>query len=100
MMTGKKRKFRLKHGVALVVTLSIALALAFVYVVASGVADRWARTRIIEQLEKTTGPRVELGNFHLAWRTLHVRFDGLPFYCRAAAGTPPFFHADRVRCSM
>jgi translocation and assembly module TamB len=96
MMTGKKRKFRLKHGVALVVTLSIALALAFVYVVASGLADRWARTRIIEQLEKTTGARVELGNFHLAWRTLHVRFDGLTLHGREPAGTPPLFHADRL----
>src|ERR1700730_10263772 len=96
MMTGKKRKFRLKHGVALVVTLSIALALAVVYVVASGLADRWARTRIIEQLEKTTGARVELGNFHLAWRTLHVRFDGLTLHGREPAGTPPLFHADRL----
>ena len=96
MSNGKKGKFRLKHGVALVVTLSIALALAVLYIVGSGLADRWARSKIVEQLEKTTGARVELGNFHLDWRTLHVRFDGLTLHGREPAGTPPLFHADRL----
>jgi len=95
-MNAKKRKFRLKHGLALVVALSIAVGLALVYVIGSGLADRWARTRIVEQLEKTTGARVELGNFHLNWRTLHVRFDGLTLHGREPAGTPPLFHADRL----
>src|SRR5579872_433626 len=95
-MSETKRKFRLKHGVGLVVTVSIIVGLALVYVIASGLADRWARTRIIEQLQKATGARVELGNFHLDWRTLHVRFDGLTLHGREPAGTPPLFHADRL----
>jgi len=95
-MSEKKRKFRLKHGVALVVTVSILFALALVYVIGSGIADRWARARIMEQLEKATGARVELGNFHIDWRTLHVHFDGLTLHGREPAGTSPLFHADRL----
>ena len=95
-MSEKKRKFRLKHGVALVVTVSIVLGFALVYVIGSGIADRWARTRIMQQLEKATGARVELGNFHLNWRTFHVHFDGLTLHGREPAGTPPLFHADRL----
>src|SRR5258708_12307399 len=95
-MSGKKRKFRLKHGVALVVTVSIIFALALVYIIGSGIADRWARARIMEQLEKATGARVELGNFHLDWRTLHVHFDGLTLHGREPAGTLPLFHPDRL----
>src|ERR1700730_991065 len=99
-MSEKKRKFRLKHGVALVVAVSIVLGLALVYVVGSGIADRWARTRIMQQLEKATGARVELGNFHLNWRTFHVHFDGLTLHGREPAGTPPLFHADRLEVDI
>jgi len=71
-----------------VVTVSILFALALVYVIGSGIADRWARARIMEQLEKATGARVELGNFHLDWRTLHVHFDGLTLHGREPARDP------------
>jgi translocation and assembly module TamB len=92
-MKGTKRKFGLKHGLALVVSLALLLGLALVYFVASGLADLWARRTIVEQLEKTTGARVELGNFHFFWRTLGVRFDGLTLHGREPQGTPPLFHA-------
>src|SRR6266853_3683280 len=95
-MSEKKRRFRLKHGVALVAAAIVAVALALAYIVASGLADVWARRTIVEQLEKATGARVELGNFHIQWRSLHVRFDGLTLHGREPAGTPPLFHADRL----
>jgi len=99
-MSGKKRKFRLKHGMALCATLAVGLALALAYIVGSGLADLWARRRIVEELEKATGARVELGNFHIKWRALHLRFDGLTLHGREPARTPPLFHADRLEIDI
>jgi hypothetical protein len=96
-MSGKKRKFRLKHGLGLVVAVGLALGLALVYLVGTGLADRWARRTIVERLEDATGARVELGNFHFAWRSLSARLDGLTLRGREPAGTPPLFHADRLQ---
>src|SRR5260370_32455134 len=95
-MTDKKRKFRWKHGMAMCSTAAVALALALAYIVGSGLADGWARRRVVEELEKATGARVELGSFHIQWRSLHVRVDGLTLHGRQPAGTPPLFHADRL----
>ena len=85
---------------ALAVAVVIVFALALTYVVGSGLADRWARRTIVEELEKTTGARVELGNFHFAWRTLRARFDGLTLHGREPAGTPPLFHADEMQIDI
>ena len=79
-MSGAKRKFGLKHGLGLAVGLALVAGLAIAYIIASGLADLWARRTIVEQLEKATGARVELGNFHFAWRTLGARFDGLTLH--------------------
>jgi translocation and assembly module TamB len=93
-MNETKRKFGLKHGLGLVVALAILAALAISFAIASGLADRWARRTIVEELEKSTGARVELGNFHFSWRVLTARFDGLTLHGREPAGSPPLFHAD------
>jgi translocation and assembly module TamB len=99
-MSDTKRKFRWKHGMALAVAVVIVFALVVAYVIASGLADRWARRTIVDELERTTGARVELGNFHFAWRTLRVRFDGLTLHGREPAGTPPLFHADQLQVDI
>ncbi len=93
-MSETKRKFGLKHGLGLAVALAIVAGLAIAFVIASGLADRWARRTIVQELEKTTGARVELGNFHFTWRLLTARFDGLTLHGREPAGSPPLFHAD------
>jgi translocation and assembly module TamB len=96
-MSGTKRKFGLKHGLGLVVALALVAGLAIAYVIASGLADRWARRTIVEQLGKTTGARVELGYFHFGWWALNARFDGLTLRGREPAGSPPLFHADTLQ---
>src|SRR5579871_2206301 len=95
-MNGTKRKFGLRHGLGLVVLLATLAGLAVAYVIVSGLADRWARQTIVQQLERTTGARVELGNFHFGWRLLTARFDGLTLHGREPAESPPLFHADRL----
>jgi hypothetical protein len=99
-MSDKKRKFRLKHGMALAATLAVAVGLTLTYIIGSGLADLWARRTIVRELEKATGARVELGNFHIQWLALHVRFDGLTLHGREPAGTPPLFHADRLEIDI
>ncbi len=92
-----KRKFGLRHGLGLVVLLAFLAGLAVAYVIVSGLADRWARQTIVQQLERTTGARVELGNFHFGWRLLTARFDGLTLHGREPSGSPPLFHADTLQ---
>ena len=99
-MNATKSKFGLKHGLGLVAALVLVAGLAIIYVIASGLADRWARRTIVERLEKATGARVELGNFHIAWRTLTARFDGLTLHGREREGSPPLFHADSLQVSI
>jgi translocation and assembly module TamB len=96
-MVDTKRKFGLRHGLALIVTLAIVAGLGIAYAIVSGLSDRWARRTIVEQLEKATGARVELGNFHFGWRLLSAHFDGLTLHGREPAGTPPLFHADTLQ---
>src|ERR1700733_2227279 len=96
-MNGTKRRFGLKHGLGLVVALALVTGLGVAYMIASGLADHWARGKIVEELEETTGARVELGNFHFGWRLLSARFDGLTLHGREPAGSPPLFHADMLQ---
>src|SRR5579863_2765865 len=96
-MSEPKRKFGLKHGVGLLIALALVVSLVVAYAIASGLADRLARRTIVEQLEKATGARVELGNFHFGWRVLTARFDGLTLHGREPAGSPPLFHADALQ---
>jgi translocation and assembly module TamB len=99
-MNETKRKFGLKHGLGLVVALALVAGLAIAFVIASGLADRWARRTIVEQLEKTTGARVELGQFHFGWWALNAHFDGLTLHGREPAGSPPLFHADVLQIDI
>jgi translocation and assembly module TamB len=92
-----KRKFGLKHGLALMVGLALVTGLALAYLIASGIADLWARRTIVQQMERATGARVELGSFHFAWRSLTARFDGLTLHGSEPQGAPPLFHADRLQ---
>jgi hypothetical protein len=99
-MSATKRKFKLKHGLALVVGAALVAGLAVTYVIATGLADLWARRAIVERLEEITGARIELGNFHFRWRSLTARFDGLTLRGREPQGTPPLFHAGELQVEI
>jgi translocation and assembly module TamB len=99
-MNETKRKFGLKHGLGIAVALALATGLVLSYAVATGLVDRWARRTIVEQLERTTGAHVEVGNVHFSWRLLTARFDGLTLHGREPAGSPPLFHADALQLNI
>ena len=99
-MNAVRSKFGLKHGLILVVTLVLIGTVALAYVIGGGLADRWGRRTIVERLERATGARVEIGNFHFSWRLLTARFGGLTLHGREPEGAPPLFHADLLQVGI
>jgi translocation and assembly module TamB len=99
-MSEGKRKFTWMHGLGLGVLLSAAVGATLVLLIVRGVADEWARRKIVEQLEKATGARVELKDFRFGWRVLRARLDGLTLHGKEPEGTPPLFHADQLQVEI
>lgn len=89
----KGRWVRIGLGIVAVVA---ALAIALVAVWETGLVARWARAELIQQVEKATGGRVDLGGFRLRLSPLSVELDQFTLHGREAAGEPPFVHIDRV----
>ncbi len=93
-------KLRWPHGLAAVVLLIGVLAGIVFCVFEFGIAQRWARNSVVEQLEQRTGARVELGGFHLhVWR-LHAELDSLTLHGLESSSEAPLFHADRVQVGI
>src|SRR5271154_5467382 len=93
-------KLRWPHGLAAVALLIGAAAAIVFCIVEFGIAQRWARDVLVQQLEERTGARVELGGFHLhAWR-LHAELVNLTLHGLETSGEPPMFHADRVQVGI
>src|SRR5271155_2646480 len=90
-------KIRWPHGLAAVALLTgVAAAIVFC-IFEFGIARRWVRNALVQQLEERTGARVELGGFHLhVWR-LHAELDNLTLHGLETSSDAPLFHADRVR---
>ena len=54
------------------------------------------RRRLVAELERITGGRVELGSFHTTPLRFRVEVRNLTIHGREAAGQVPYAHADRV----
>ena len=73
-------KLRWPHGLAAVALLIGAVAAIVFCIFEFGIAQRWVRNSLVQQLEERTGARVELGGFHLhAWR-LRAELDNLTLH--------------------
>lgn len=94
----KKRKWLRWMVVAALAVL--ALPLALMAWVSSSMGDDFIRRTIVEQINKATRGVTELRSFHFdAWR-LHVTLTDFTIHGREPAGTPPFFHADRIELGL
>jgi translocation and assembly module TamB len=76
--------------------LMLAIPVAIIVFLWSGVPDRYLRALTIRELAKATGGQVELGGFHLNPGSLRVTLDNLTIHGREMPGAPPFFHADSL----
>jgi len=82
------------------VVLAIALPLALLAILSSGIADDVLRRTVVEQIGKATHGTTELRLFHFdPWRPRLTLAD-LTVHGREPAGTPPFFHADRLEAGI
>ena len=76
--------------------LILALPVTLLLVLSSGALDNDIRHTVVEQIQKLTSGRAELGAFHFnPWR-LRVTLTDFTIHGHEPAGTPPFFHADRL----
>ncbi len=95
MTSGKPIRRRWVRGTLKTLgVLVLSLAVAVVVVIETGLADRWMRRAIVTQLEKMTGGRVELRDFHLQALRLRAELWDLTIHGREPAGAAPLFQAD------
>ncbi len=82
------------------VVVTLAVPLVALLIVSSGAADNYIRGAIVAQIEKFTSGTAELGAFHFnPWR-LRVTLSDFTVHGREPAGTPPFFHAERLEVGL
>jgi translocation and assembly module TamB len=66
----------------------------------TGIAERWVRKTVVEQLALRTGARVELGGFRLHLFRLQAELDNLTLHGLEPASGKPLFHADRINVGI
>lgn len=89
-------KRRLLRWPVVFLLIAVAAALAVVFVVETGIAERRVGQELVEQIELRTGARVELGAFHFRIWHLRAEMDNLTLHGLEGPEMPPLFHADRV----
>src|SRR5215469_10140858 len=92
--TGKKRRFRRVLVIAALVLLVLLGGLA-IYLNSDSFRET-VRARVIADLERATGGRVEIGSF--TWKLSELQFEihNLTIHGREAANEIPYAHADRI----
>jgi translocation and assembly module TamB len=89
-----KSKWLRFFGVLIFLLGSLAVVVFLIF--ETGLAEKWLRKTIVQQLELRTGSRVELGGFHLHALHLRAELDDLTLHGLEPASARPLFHADRV----
>ena len=86
-----------------IITLASLLVLAVMLAVIAGISilrSDWffqqVRQAVVTQLEKATGGKVELREFHFNWTTLVAEADGLVIHGTELPPEAPLFRAEKV----
>src|SRR5271165_96272 len=58
------------------------------------------RDRIVSEIERTTGGRVEIGEFRYQWRALRAEVSPFVLHGTEPPGAPPLFRADRIQIGL
>jgi len=97
------RRFFLRHVPLTLAGLMVVIALVTVglYVwMSSAQFEDIARKRLIAELEKATGGRVEVASFHWRLLALEAEASGLVIHGTEAADEAPYARVDRLRASI
>lgn len=87
---------RSKIALASFPALFLGLVIAGALMLRGGWFREQVRRRIVSEIEKTTGGRVELGAFDFNWRTLTAEVKHLVIHGTEPAGSAPLFRAAGV----
>jgi translocation and assembly module TamB len=92
-----------RNRILLPAVVGILVLLAFLlagWYLTSAAFQQRVRSRVVAELQRSTGGRVELGAFR--WNLSELQFEArnLTIHGREGAGELPFFHADRVLVRM
>ena len=90
----KKRRWPFRLAVFFLIFLAVFAGLAFY--LNSGSFRQRVRARVVADLERMTGGKVEIESFDWRPSTLHFEIRNVTIHGREAAGEVPYAHADRV----
>ena len=82
------------------VTVSLIVLTIVAALVQTGFVQRWARKKLIRELEARTGTRVELGGFHLQLWKLRCELDDLTMHGLETPDVAPLLHVRRIRAAI
>jgi translocation and assembly module TamB len=91
---GKKRRYRRAFAVIALVFLVLLGGLA-IYLNSDSFRET-VRARVVAELQRATGGRVEIESFTWQLSTLHFEIRNLTIHGREAANEIPYAHADRI----
>jgi len=83
--------------VLLVLMLALGCGLWFL---SSAAFQQFARRRLVAEIERATGGRVELGGFRADPLRMHVDISGLTIHGREAPSEPPYVHVDNLAATI
>ena len=90
----KKRQFKWRQAIASLVLLASTIGLPVW--LNSDAFREMVRARVVAELQRMTGGRVELKSFTWKLSQLHFEGQGLTIHGLEPAGEEPYIHADRV----
>ncbi|HEV2202262.1 MAG TPA: translocation/assembly module TamB domain-containing protein [Bryobacteraceae bacterium] len=90
----------IKRTAAALVIVAAALAIAASLVFQSGWFRERVRERIVQELEKGSGGRVELGNFSFDWHTLEATVAPLILHGTESAAEPPLVRIEKISIGL
>jgi len=88
------------YGLAGLAIVAILAGTAGLLLVQTAWFHEKVRERIVYEIEKATGGRVELQRFAFDWHTLIAEVRGLVLHGTESAGEAPLFRADTVRVGL
>jgi len=92
----RRSRRALWQAAAAIVVVVVAVAGAAVWYAGTAQFENLVRGKVVAELERMTGGRVDLGAFH--WHLLHLEFtaDNLTIHGQEAPGQIPYAHVDRL----
>ena len=89
-----------KHWSGASLILAVVAGLAVVWIVGTGLADRWLLHYIVSDIENNTGARVEVSGFHFDLWHLRADINNITVRGLEVSDSPPLFHADRIEIAV